>query len=625
MTARSAFIHHCQLKEKQAVIFFLKLLFLLSIIKLIFFLVNRDVLSVHAASFGKMVGWSLLYDSVMLACINLPFLLLCWFAGLLNAKRGLNFISIVFLLLNTFCVLINVADVFYFHFHLQRADADLAFMLSDFLRKSWAAHPFLFIGAMLLVFLIGYVISIWQKRLIVASVNVKYAGSLSVISLSILLMSLSSKKYIPTYPLTNLNSSELIVVQNSMHTFFYSVFRNENAIVRPYQWMSANNMNAIFTNKKMISSTQQKNVVLFIMESVPEDYFDRSSRYKVKMPFLDSLLQHSTYFSNAYSFSHNSNKGIVALLAGLPTLTEIPLYHSSYADLPKSSMGEILRKQGYHNSFLIGDHYDDFGFAKCCNWLGIQPYLSVENIPESDTMEQHTMGLHDEYVLRFMANRLQQTSTPFFSVNYNISTHYPNDLPKNYRQKFPKDNFSDGMKSMQYYSECLAAFFEQVKQQSWFKETVFIFASDHWMYPDARSTVSDITQRFHIPVFVYDPSDDTRKEINSPVSQLDVMNMILHYTKIYSRVISYGEDVLQYTDSNRIVVMRENAALYQAIDKNYVLGFNPINNTLEFVYDYKQDPAKKMNLAGQIDISHQLNYLKAFLQKASWQYHKKSN
>ncbi len=625
MSARSTFINYWNIKEKTAVFFLLKLLFLLSLIKLIFFITNHHLISVtseHAKL--KMLLWSLFYDVLVLVCINLPFLLCLWLLSFTRWNIIVSIVSILFMIINVGCLLINIADIPYFHFHLQRADADLLYVLKDPLPKSFVSHPIISVAATLVIVLIAYLIYRFHKNLICEyNKNRRTSFSFIIALMLIFIFSVSPKKYIPTYPLTNITSSELLIVQNSMHTFLYSVFRNEEAIVRPYTWMKAADMNRIFSENKMIYSTGKRNIVLFIMESVPEDYFNKEGKYKVKMPFLDSLLQHATYFSNAYSYSHNSNKGIVALLSGLPTLTEIPLYHSSYADLPKTAIGKMLSRQGYTTSFTIGDAYDDFGFAKCCNWMGIQSYVSRENIPGSEDKQNHTMGLHDQYVLQFVAEQLKKVQQPFFTVYYNISTHYPNDLPSNYKEKYPEQNFSTGMKSMQYYSTCLQEFFKTASQQKWLKETVFIFASDHWMFPDTKSTLSDITQRFHIPLFIYDPLIDQPKIIDAPVSQLDVLNIILHYSGINQNIISYGEDIVNVNDSNRIVCMKENSALYQAIDKNYVIGFNPVNDKVEFVYDHKKDPAKTMNLAGQIDISKQLNYLKAFLQKASWQYNKK--
>ena len=76
-----------------------------------------------------------------------------------------------------------------------------------------------------------------------------------------------------------------------------------------------------------------------------------------------------------------------------------------------------LQKKNYISSFFIGDNYDDFGFAQFCKWMGIQHYYCMEDIPGYQQMEKHTMGLHDEYVLRFMEKKLNNMQQPFFTAH----------------------------------------------------------------------------------------------------------------------------------------------------------------------------------------------------------------
>lgn len=612
-------------REKQALLFLLKLIILQGSVKLLFFLFNYRLL--EKPSFSKalqMAGWSFYYDLLVVLAINLPYFILLWLASFVKRNWLLKPFHTIFIFVNSIAVLINLSDVFYFPFHGQRADADLVYVLGNPFGKL-IQHPFLSLAALVVsagVFLLVFRFhrGLIRKR----EPGMPFIYSFTLLAGIVFCLNISPRKFVPTYPLTTLNSGQLQFVENSFHTFLYSMFRQGN-MVRPFKWMSDERAEAFISNKKMIRSGESRNVVLFIMESVPEDYFQPSGKYKVRMPFIDSLLEHSTYFENAFSFSHNSNKGIVAILAGLPTLTEIPLYHSSYTNIPKTGIGELLAGKGYTSAFFIGDNFDDFGFAKCCNWLGIQHYYCKENIPGFNKLPAHTMGIHDEYVLDFAGSRINEMKQPFFAVHYNISTHYPNDLPAGYTVSFPAENVSPGMKSMEYYSESLRSFFAKAKSTDWYSNTVFVFCSDHWMYPDASSPKSDLVQRFRIPVFIFDPAKNSRENIISPVSQLDIMNTVLSLTGINDSVISYGENLLDRQRGNRTVYMKENSTLYQAIDSNYVIGYSTENNQVEFIYEYKKDKERKIDLS---PVSPQTQYLldslKAFLQVASQHYNKSS-
>ena len=623
--------------EKAAAIFLLKLLILLFLLKSFFYFYNNHVVAQTAAvsshNIANLLKWSFGNDALVLLLINSPFLALLAVLSFFKKKRiAVILLTGFFLLLNTVCILLNLVDVFYFHFHLQRADADLLYVLQHPFQKTFLTNS----GTSIIGLLAGvgliYLIYRVHKKLLEHYYEGKHfivSSSLMIICCLVFFIS-GAKRMIPTYPLVELKSGELQLVQNSFHTFFYSVYRNDEAIVRPYVFLPAELAGKLIQINKTVPENnidlKKKNIVLFIMESIPEEFFNNGSKYRVAMPFLDSIVQQSTYFNNGYSYGHSSNKGIVSVLTGIPTLTEIPLYHSNYAGIPVTAVGTRLATEGYSSSFFIGDAYDDFGFAKCCNWLGIQHYYSKESIPGHEHMESNTMGLHDQYVLDFMGDKINKMNEPFFAVNYNTSTHYPNDLPKAYREKYPQQNITNQMKCMSYYNECLQIFFSKASQQSWYNNTVFIFCSDHWMYPNAKDLRSDIVQGFHIPIFIFEPARSQRKIISNPVSQFDILNTVLHIAGTKDPFISYGNNLLDSVqDPARIVFSKENNNLYQAMDSSYVLGFNPVTGKAEFCYNYRTDLRRSNNLASasNIVVDSMIIKMKAFLQTASYHYNKR--
>ena len=621
--------------EKAAALFGLKLLILLSLLKISFFAYNHSLLAensnVGKASFWVLIKWSVLYDLFIIAIINTPFLLLLCISSFFTKRRLPELLLTAFFLsLNFLCLALNALDIFYVHFHRQRADADLLYVWQHPAQNLFSANPLYGIGLLLAAIFLGWLVWKAHRSLLKQPAeNGRFLfSSLAGILFLVIFFATGPKKVLPTYPLTVMNSASLLYVQNSFHTFLYSVYRNKEGIVRPYTYFPASTVAISSVQKNgcdSIPGAGKKNIVLFIMESIPEDFFNDASKYRVAMPFMDSLVKQSKYFSRAYSYSFSSNKGIVAILSGLPTLTEIPLYHSNYASMNMTHIGASLTRQGYSSSFFIGDDYDDFGFAKCCNWLGIQQYYCKENIPGYRQMENHTMGLHDQYVLKFMGDKLNDMKEPFFAAQYNVSTHYPNDLPKEYHEKYPAKNFSDPMKSMSYYNECLSVFFNKASKEDWYKNTVFIFCADHWMNPDFKDSRMDLVQRFHIPIFIFDPADPKPQRINNMVSQLDIMNTVLCLAGNKDPMISYGENLLNADmNPNRLVFSRENAGLYQATDSSYVLGFNPITGTAEYCYQYKADPQYQHNLLKSSSpvADSMIKKMKLFLQTASYQYNK---
>ncbi|RYF90683.1 MAG: LTA synthase family protein [Chitinophagaceae bacterium] len=610
--------------EKKALLFLLKLLLLLCLLKCIFFAYNYSLTGGWSLNnyqnITAIIGWSLLYDAVTLAAVNLPYFILLLAFNKRNVNRfAQSAMAAAFATINAFVVALNCIDIFYFRFHLQRSDADLLYVLRNPFLEGNLVVFLLIVVSLVSIILLGRVL--YKGLITITNKSVQgrtFILTNAVLAVTIILfLATGTKKILPTYPLTAVDAIQLPLTQNSFHTFIYSLYRKNDVVIPAKQYMTEAARKALFSiDKKIDGVASPKNIVLFIMESVPADFFDSSSAYKVQMPFLDSLVRSSTYFSNAFSYSYNSNKGITAMLAGIPTLTDIPLYHSNFTSINKTGIGEALQKNNYSSSFFIGDHYDDFGFAKCSKWLGIQQYHSMEAIPGYKQMEQHSMGLHDEYVLGFMQEKLKTMPQPFFAAQYNISTHYPNDLPKNF--KVNGANTTPPMKTMQYYNDCLQTFFKEAALQPWFDNSVFIFCSDHWAQPHTKVIKLDAVESFRIPLFIYEPGNPTGKIEDAPVSQLDILNTVLHYGGITDSIVSYGENLTNSPlNPQRTVYTKINGFLYQAINMEYVLGFDALQGKALYCYNYKKDAGKNVNLllaSSHPEVDQLIQQMKAFLQ-----------
>jgi len=619
---------------KPAFQFLIKLLILLCLLKCIFFLYNLHVGQGFKINDFRtavtVIGWSFFYDVAVVSFLALPLALL--FVVAKKSKAAIKISRLVFSALFAFMVLLNITDIFYFPFKLQRADAELLYVLRNPFETDSTMYflvaVFIFIAFVFLAVLMYKWIDIFFRSLQSGNRGIESVVFFSIISITILLT--GTKRFVPTYPLVNVSYNQLPLAQNSFHQFVFSLFRkNESTIFNEdyIRNMPASQRLKII-KRNFHSNDSAKNIVLFIMESVPYDFFDSTSPYKVNMPFLDSLVKMSTFFTRAFSYSHNSNKGIIAILAGVPTITEIPLYHSAYTSMPITHIGSVLGSKGYSSDFFAGDNYDDFGFAKCTNWLGFQHYYCMKDIPGHQGMEKHTMGLHDEYVLQFMRNKIDQLRPPFFAVNFNISTHFPDNVPTHFKEKYPLVNRTAHMKTMSYYNECLSNFFKHASQQPWFQNTTFIFCSDHWMYPNSKDLKNDVEKNFRIALFIFNPQKNRQTIIHTPVSQLDVVNTILHAGAYKKEFISYGDDLLQMpADSNRIVFAKENSVLYEAFDSSYVLGFNVVKGKPEFCYNYVTDKNRESNLitdSSNENVKRLIHKMKSFLFTTYLQYENKT-
>ena len=106
-----------------------------------------------------------------------------------------------------------------------------------------------------------------------------------------------------------------------------------------------------WTHTEEVFATQRPNIVLIILESFSTNALDA-------MPNLTRLAREGIYFSNAYSSSYRTDRGIVSLMSAFPgqptsSLMTVP---SKSRNLPQ--IGKALKQEGYLLNFYYGGDED---------------------------------------------------------------------------------------------------------------------------------------------------------------------------------------------------------------------------------------------------------------------------
>ena len=152
--------------NKPFIYFVLSLLIIYSVLKIIFYCYNYHLLFTGAeanifwADKFNLIKWSLLVDISVILAINSILLFMLQVGRLLPPKLSTWLILPFFILLNSFAVLLNLADIFYFPFHVQRANADLLYVLDHPLKQLFHFNIFIILAFVVLV--AGILFLIWQ-------------------------------------------------------------------------------------------------------------------------------------------------------------------------------------------------------------------------------------------------------------------------------------------------------------------------------------------------------------------------------------------------------------------------------------------------------------------------------
>ncbi len=552
-------------------------------------------------------------DVVCIILLNSPILLLLAAATWVRSWRNTlsRLAHWLFLLLNTIGLALNLIDAGYFRFSRHRSNIDLLYVFGD----SVSSFGSVLSGywPLILCFIGGIIVLVAIKRLLFVPYPVRssrphpakrlfiqvFIGLLLLLPTGFLS---AGRPVMPATPLLSLSPAQLPLAQNSILTFFYSLVRRPEEL-RTKQYFTGPELDRVVRTKHQLGkdSTRaftRKNVVICILESFSRCYVMPGDRYKAHTPFFDTLIRKSLFFSHAYANGYMSNQGIVSILGGLPAFLDEPFYYSEYANTPLRSIGNILKEQGYETSFFMGAGKDHFGFGKFTHMAGIDHAYWQDNFNDNSLFDGN-WGIFDEPFLQYGAKTLAGQQQPFLAVFFNISSHYPYTIPTAYRTRFADPAMTPQQRSISYVDYSFQRFFEECRKAPWYKNTLFVFSADHWMFPDDKFAYNYVNSST-IPIFIYDPSRDTGIVDTTLMSQVDITPTVLdmlHYKGAYT---GFGRSLLDTSiaPSQRYVLSKviDN---YQIIDPGFVLGYSPSREKSSYFFRYTTDSLLRNNLLGK--------------------------
>jgi phosphoglycerol transferase MdoB-like AlkP superfamily enzyme len=353
------------------------------------------------------------------------------------------------------------------------------------------------------------------------------------------------------------------------------------------------------------------NICLIILESFGYENIGALTGEKTYTPFIDSLIEHSLNFSNAYANGQRSIESLPSLLASLPSLMEQPYITSPYAANEITGLGTHLKSMGYTTSFFHGGQNGTMGFDLFSKQAGFDNYYGKNEYEGKSTDDDGNWGIFDEPFLQYMAKQLNAFQEPFASTIFTLSSHHPFIIPKQHRDKFTGGH-NELQNSMQYTDYALRQFFKTARKQPWFNNTLFIITADHSSISEDQYYYSNAAT-FMVPLFIYSPELITPKNTTTLIQHLDLMPTVLSFLNYNKSYIAFGSSVSE-PESNRIVINRK-SNMWQIQNDSLLLRFD--GNNVKALYNLSVDSACTNNIITKKDQACYYfleNKLKAYLQ-----------
>lgn len=366
------------------------------------------------------------------------------------------------------------------------------------------------------------------------------------------------------------------------------------------------------------------NVVVFLIESLSMEYmgyFNRDKdggKYKGYTPFLDSLLQESYCFEYGFANGARSVDCMPASFAGIPRYID-PYCYYIYSNNTLQALPQMLRDEGYNTAFFHGAPNSTLGFKAFANSIGFERYYGMDEYGDKDF--DGTWAIFDEPYLQYFAGKtseLAQMGKPFFLTVFTASSHEPFRLPDKYKNIFTRGEIPMH-RVISYCDHAIKEYFDKVKNEPWFNNTIFVFTADHCGVA-CRNDYNNDMGRFLIPIFFYTPGGQLQAKCDSTrlVQQTDITPTVLGLLNYQKPYFSFGKDVLDESPSfvNFVFNDRNGTSMYYLDD----LMIEYHGNKLTGIYEFKKDFSLKNNLLSKKQQFPQLPFMQRQIEAILQQY-----
>lgn len=292
------------------------------------------------------------------------------------------------------------------------------------------------------------------------------------------------------------------------------------------------------TDTQAIFTTSRPNIVLIILESF-------SANATHAMPNLMRMANEGIYFSNAYSSSYRTDRGIVSLMSAFPgqptsSLMTVPAKSSQ---LPQ--IGKSLADTGYTLHFYYGGDED---FTNMRSYLidgGFDERVSDKDFSVQERWSKWGAPDHilfNKAIREIVQRYSNQQDEHYFDVILTLSSHEPFDVPTT-------DKFGNlYLNSVAYTDSCLGAFVDSLKQSKQWGNTIIILSSDHG-YPYPNGITTDNPLRYRIPMVVTGGAVKQPIHVTTLCSQIDLVPTVLNAMDLDAQPYIFSKNILDTTQT----------------------------------------------------------------------------
>ncbi|GMQ52344.1 LTA synthase family protein [Halopseudomonas aestusnigri] len=299
-----------------------------------------------------------------------------------------------------------------------------------------------------------------------------------------------------------------------------------------------------------------RNVVVILMESFAGYYTGALGSPLGITPEFDRLSREGLLFTRYFSNGTHTHQGMFATMACFPNLPGFEyLMQEPEGGHAFSGLPQLLSQRGFDDLYVYnGDFAWDnqkgfFGKQGMRHFIGRNDY--VNPVFSDPTWGVSDQDMFDRAVTEL--NALDHTR-PFYALLQTLSNHTPYALP----DPLPVDAVSgqgvndEHLTAMRYSDWALGRFFDQVRNEPWYRDTLFVVIGDHGFGTPRQLTDLDLL-RFNVPMLLIAPGITERFGTHNDIvgTQVDVVPTIMGRLGGAVQQQCWGRDLLTLPADDR--------------------------------------------------------------------------
>lgn len=611
--------------------------------RLVFYIYNYQTIgAIHLDELWVLFKGALQFDTISIIYVFGPFFLFSLLPFRFVEKRWWqSTLKGYFITISTLILAVNLADVVYFNYTNSRFTAgeiiiagndNAALLLGAFFVENWSL-------VLVWVVLVFFVWLGWRWCGIPKSLisNKYYYFGVHLIILSLVSVATiwavrgcSLSPYTRPITLSNATSyatdvSKATMILSNPFCIFRTIGNNE---IVDANYFTQEELDSLFTPEHYPATgfvsdkfgvAKGRNVMIFVLESFAEGLSahispDLYPDGKGFTPFLDSLMKDGFTMTNSYSNGAKSIEALPAILSSMPSFkTPFVLMPSSIGEgrqLPK-----WMKSSGYETLFFCGSPRGSMGFEAFATSVGFETLYSEVEFNASGREDAHDgyWGIWDEEFIDFAGEVLTSSKEPFMGTLFSVSSHHPFVIPERYEDVLLHGDFSL-QRSASYTDMALRKFFEKYSAQEWFKNTLFVFVSDHSSTTQIHPRTKTSVGMQEIVALLYTSDGLLKGEYSEPFQQLDIMPTILGLMGNQEPYYAFGKDIFNEPERESFSV-NYSGSLFQIIGDSLTVRYSDVEDEVVGAY-LRDDILMKNNLKSDstIGIERSEMKLKAVMQ-----------